>query len=869
MKQISEPHPPRAEFIHVEEEWHPCERAVSLRVVNTWFSCGDGGNEVYVTETQETWVAGEQFCQRQGSHLASFPQITACKSSLLSLLGLAVEVHTSYTRLLDGLHYRDVGNVLQLSDSVIDVKRIPDNCTDTFLGNSLPPEDRRCSITNTVVCGRNPAYMEPSTVCGSYKMTYHSISFSADDANRTCRQRYGGWLLSTNMQQLSCVSQLLNSSQGLRDNNATTIPLYTSGTTGSAECEVYSPSRSAVLQDSCTAARPTVCVSRYCNGSDNLVAVRNEDRCQCRPGFIRTSAHSCSNILSTVGQDDSNITLFRWFESKWRVERVFTKQMVTQLANLSLPPGMFAFRSAALIVYTFSTSLQPADTVVAELARNASLFLRVNASSGGTVLSTVGRSLSNFTVWFRRFNFKCYNATNITVSCSFSPFNQTLRFEDGLYEVAVSPHSSSVLSVPALYRIHPRPTSAPTLMTSLPYSSTSVMVPPSGGESTPSLFSSSPSSSNAPSPKGSMGGLFAGIGSAVALLVGLLILACVVLVRRRRKGGVNIQAQRTEPVGITGGDQSESAVYAAGTSMRNLSVRYSISSSPPTPASPTAVQESTAPVSHAQSSAPNSPSQIPFYEEVVTQALGASTLPSTATSTATNDSDKQPTLPARNSLILSSSSVVSKPGRITPRKPSRRRAKKTADAAVKLSPYTDYMDPFDVRLDNKAGEDVARTTGYASSTAQNSNAAIAATAKTTKHDTTPAAGTSVSMATASATTPVFQSEEEARAASLQTAVPGPVYNEVSLPKKSEEEAQAESLPAAIPGFVYAEVVACGKVVEPQRVLTNPNAENDGLASDQDSHDSPIRGTASPRNDDTPVEAYSKENKNFDQGSTEE
>eukprot|EP00117_Sycon_ciliatum_P026688 scpid88257/ scgid0441/ len=250
-----------------------------------------------------------------------------------------------------------------------------------------------------------------------------------------------------------------------------------------------------------------------------------------------------------------------------------------------------------------------------------------------------------------------------------------------------------------------------------------------------------------------------------------------------------------EPVDITGGDQSESAVYAAGTSMRNLSVRYSISSSPTTPASPTAVQESTAPVSHAQSSAPNSPSQIPFYEEVVTQALGASTLPSTATSTATNDYDKQ------------------------------------------------------VCLANDAGEDVATTTGCAN---------------TTKHDTTTATGTSVSMATASATAPVFQSEEEARAASLQTAVPGPVYNEVSLPKKSEEEAQAESLPAAVPGFVYAEVVACGKVVEPQRVLTNPNAENDGLASDQDSHDSPIRGTASPRNDDTPVEAYSKENKNFDQ-----
>eukprot|EP00117_Sycon_ciliatum_P011903 scpid43712/ scgid1329/ len=229
--------------------------------LNTWLDCsGDGGNEVYVSTTQETWVAGEQFCQRQGSHLASFPQITACKSSLLSLLGL-VGVHTSYTRLLDGLHNRDVGNTLQLSDSLVVFSRFPVNCSITFLGDSLPPEEASCSNILTVVCGRNPAIREPTTVCGSYKFTYVSISFSADDANRTCRQRYGGWLLSTDIQQLSCVSQLLNSSQGLRDNNATTIPLYTSGTTGSAECEVYSPSRSAVLQDSCTAARPTVCVS--------------------------------------------------------------------------------------------------------------------------------------------------------------------------------------------------------------------------------------------------------------------------------------------------------------------------------------------------------------------------------------------------------------------------------------------------------------------------------------------------------------------------------------------------------------------------------------------------------------------------------
>ncbi|XP_065194332.1 uncharacterized protein LOC135825643 [Sycon ciliatum] len=139
MKQISEPHPHRAEFIHVEEEWHPCERAVSLRVVNTWLSCGDGGDEVYVTDTQETWVAGEQFCQSQGSHLVSFPQITACRSSLLSLLGPA-EVRTSYSKLLDGLQYRDVGNDLQLSDSVIDISGFPGNCTFAFLGRQSRPE---------------------------------------------------------------------------------------------------------------------------------------------------------------------------------------------------------------------------------------------------------------------------------------------------------------------------------------------------------------------------------------------------------------------------------------------------------------------------------------------------------------------------------------------------------------------------------------------------------------------------------------------------------------------------------------------------------------------------------------------------------
>eukprot|EP00117_Sycon_ciliatum_P037799 scpid103798/ scgid28196/ len=64
------------------------------------------------------------------------------------------------------------------------------------------------------------------------------------------------------MQRLTCVFQLLNSSQVLRDSNVTIIPLCTSGMNGSADCEVYLPSRSAILPDLCTAASPTVCVSR-------------------------------------------------------------------------------------------------------------------------------------------------------------------------------------------------------------------------------------------------------------------------------------------------------------------------------------------------------------------------------------------------------------------------------------------------------------------------------------------------------------------------------------------------------------------------------------------------------------------------------
>ncbi|XP_065194331.1 uncharacterized protein LOC135825642 isoform X3 [Sycon ciliatum] len=162
---------------------------------------------------------------------------------------------------------------------------------------------------------------------------------------------------------------------------------------------------------------------------------------------------------------------------------------------------------------------------------------------------------------------------------------------------------------------------------------------------------------------------------------------------------------------------------------------------------------------------------MPRKEEVVTQALCASTMPSTGTSAEIPDYDNkvavdcQQTLPARNSLTLSSSSVVSKPGRITPR----------------------------VCLANDAGEDVATTTGYAN---------------TTKHDTTTATGTSVSMATASTTTPVFQLEEEAPAASL----PGARVHGSCFAQKVCGRSSRGSLPEAVPGPVSSDVSASKKLV---------------------------------------------------------
>ncbi|XP_065177278.1 uncharacterized protein LOC135807192 [Sycon ciliatum] len=309
--------------------------------VNTWVDCGNEG-EVFVTSTPKTWDGGEEFCQTLSSHLVSSPQVTACKAMLVGILG-KVTVYVSYTRLLDKLHFRDVGNNLKISDNTVTIYQGLDDCSSQYLGDDSQPQDGHCSTSRPIVCGRNTNTQAASIVCDSHMYTYHSISFSADHANQTCYQQYGGRPLSTDGQELSCASQLLNTSQVLHDNNISYIPVYTNATNGS-HCTTYQPSTNTVGQDSCTMARPTICVSLYCNDSNNLVAARNEDRCMCRPGYIRTSAHRCESIVDKLninvtgeGLGSSNVTVFSLIDSEWRVQRVFTQNTLSPRPTTTLP----------------------------------------------------------------------------------------------------------------------------------------------------------------------------------------------------------------------------------------------------------------------------------------------------------------------------------------------------------------------------------------------------------------------------------------------------------------------------------------------------------------------------------------------------
>ena len=124
-----------------------------VNTVDTWVDCGNEG-EVFVTSTSKTWDGGEEFCQTLGSHLVSSPQVTACKAMLVGILG-KVTVHISYTRLLDKLHFRNVGNNLKVSDNTVTIYQDLNDCSSQYLGDNSQPQDAHCMTPLAIVCGRN------------------------------------------------------------------------------------------------------------------------------------------------------------------------------------------------------------------------------------------------------------------------------------------------------------------------------------------------------------------------------------------------------------------------------------------------------------------------------------------------------------------------------------------------------------------------------------------------------------------------------------------------------------------------------------------------------------------------------------------
>ena len=78
--------------------------------------------------------------------------------------------------------------------------------------------------------------------------------------------------------------------------------------------------------------------------------------------------------------------------------------------------------------------------------------------------------LVNLSVWFRPYKVECVNipSTNQSDTCSYSVFNESVPFKDGLYEFALSPHNSTLLSIPVLYTVYPRPTTTVPPMSSMP-----------------------------------------------------------------------------------------------------------------------------------------------------------------------------------------------------------------------------------------------------------------------------------------------------------------------------------------------------------------------------------------------------------------
>ena len=52
-------------------------------------------------------------------------------------------------------------------------------------------------------------------------------------------------------------------------------------------------------------------------------------------------------------------------------------------------------------------------------------------------------------VWFRSYKVECVDipSTNQSDTCSYSVFNESVRFKDGLYEFALSPHNTTLKRV--------------------------------------------------------------------------------------------------------------------------------------------------------------------------------------------------------------------------------------------------------------------------------------------------------------------------------------------------------------------------------------------------------------------------------------
>ena len=111
------------------------------------------GYQVLVTKSQKTWLQGENYCQAEGGHLVSPAQLRTCEPVIMPMIGNA-EVYTSYTRLLDGLHFRDIGADLITDDLGIKVRGGESNCSVANLGEPTLLKDKACNAEVPVVCVR-------------------------------------------------------------------------------------------------------------------------------------------------------------------------------------------------------------------------------------------------------------------------------------------------------------------------------------------------------------------------------------------------------------------------------------------------------------------------------------------------------------------------------------------------------------------------------------------------------------------------------------------------------------------------------------------------------------------------------------------